>query len=139
MEKTITYLDDIVHDVSKVNEVITEITEGAKEQTSGIEQINKAIADLDAVTQTNAGIAEETSASTHLLQEKAKNFLSVVEFFKIEGMGKSIGKERERSSIKKIKEVKPAKESEIKIKETAKQANKKAEKLIPFDDEIEEI
>ena len=78
------YLENIISDISKINEAIIDITHGAKEQTIGIGQINKAISDLDEVTQTNAGIAEETSASTHLLQDKAEEFLKIVEFFKVE-------------------------------------------------------
>lgn len=89
VERTIDYLENIIADISKINEVITDITDGAKEQTTGIEQINKAVSDLDEVTQTNAGIAQETSASTHILQDKAEEFLKIVGFFKIEKSEKS--------------------------------------------------
>lgn len=137
VEKTIESLSEIITDVTKVNDVITDITNGAKEQTTGIEQINKAIADLDEVTQTNAGIAEETSASTHILTQKADEFLELVEYFQIKG--------EEKSAIKKskgIKTVNPALEVKHEISKKIKKPKIKSSEpkdLIPFDNEIEEI
>jgi methyl-accepting chemotaxis protein len=100
VEKTINSIQEIVSEVRNGSVVIADIAASAKEQMSGVEQVNRAIADLDEVTQTNAGIAEETSASTHVLYEKANDFLSLVEFFKVEG-------ERNNKKIKskEIKEV----------------------------------
>ncbi len=56
----------------------------------GIEQVNKAINDLDEITQTNAGIAEETSATSHILDEKASEFMNIVDCFKISKSEKGI-------------------------------------------------
>ncbi len=134
VDKTIESLSEITSEVTKVNDVITDITNGAKEQTTGIEQINKAIADLDEVTQTNAGIAEETSASTHILNEKADDFLKLVEFFKIHRNEETKSINKKTKSIAVVTEHKPVinKKKEEKIKSEPKE-------LIPFDDEIEEI
>ena len=49
----------------------------------GVEQINKSVVELDKITQTNAGVAEETSATTHILAEKAEEFRELVERFKL--------------------------------------------------------
>ncbi len=135
VDKTIESLSEIIEDVTKVNDVITDITNGAKEQTTGIEQINKAIADLDEVTQTNAGIAEETSASTHILMKKAEEFLEVVEYFKI-------NKEEIPQVKTKIKNyMEEVKHEKVETIENIKHKNAKTDskELIPFDDEIEEV
>ena len=134
VDKTIESLSEITSEVTKVNDVITDITNGAKEQTTGIEQINKAIADLDEVTQTNAGIAEETSAATHILNEKADDFLKLVEFFKIHRNEETKSINKKTKSIAVVTEHKPVinKKKEEKIKSEPKE-------LIPFDDDIEEI
>ncbi len=83
VEKTIGSLSDIIEDVMKINDTIIEITDSAKEQATGIEQVNKTISELDQVTQTNAGIAEETFATASLLNEKAENFLKIIKYFNI--------------------------------------------------------
>lgn len=83
VEKTIVSIHEIVIEVKNISGAISEIAQSAKEEANGIEQVTKAVAELDEVTQTNAGIAEETSASATVLKEKANDFLSLIEFFKI--------------------------------------------------------
>ena len=70
-------------EIEKVNSVMSEISKAAAEQKSGIEQVNSSIMSLDEITQTNAGIAEETSASSNLLSEKAENFNEMIDYFKV--------------------------------------------------------
>ena len=70
---------------------------GASEQKKGVEQINTSVVELDKITQTNAGVAEETSATTHILAEKAEEFRNLVERFKL--------KKENKNSNKKIKEI----------------------------------
>lgn len=83
VDQTIHSIKEIVVEVKKGSNIIADITSSAKEQMTGIEQINKSIIDLDEVTQTNAGIAEETSASTNLLSNKAQEFFKLISFFKV--------------------------------------------------------
>ena len=82
VEETISNMNEIIEDVKRIDTAIGAISESAKEQQSGIEGVNKAIYELDSVTQTNAGIAEETSATTNILRENAEEFLKQTEFFK---------------------------------------------------------
>ncbi len=96
VEITIKSLEEIIGDIVKINEVMLNISETATEQKSGIEQANLALANLDEITQTNAGIAQETSATSHVLDDKASEFMKIVECFKI-------GEE-----IKKIREIREA-------------------------------
>jgi methyl-accepting chemotaxis protein len=61
-----------------------EITAASQEQTSGIEQINQAITQMDQVTQQNAALVEEASAAAQSLQEQAGNLSQVVSVFKVD-------------------------------------------------------
>lgn len=56
-------LADIVASVRRVSEVIAEISQAAAEQTEGLMQINTAIGELDAMTQQNASLVEQSAAA----------------------------------------------------------------------------
>ena len=84
VENTILNLNEILKEIKNVSEIIEDVAQGAVEQTEGIIQINIAVDELDKVTQTNAGIAEETSVSANVLYEKASDFLEIIKFFKME-------------------------------------------------------
>lgn len=76
-------LDEIVDVVKKVGDMISEIAAASQEQTTGIAQINQAIANMDDITQRNAALAEEASANSENLNSQAMNMKSQVEFFKL--------------------------------------------------------
>jgi methyl-accepting chemotaxis protein len=59
-----------------------EITAASQEQTSGIEQINQAITQMDQVTQQNAALVEEAAAAAASLQEQAGSLVDAVRIFK---------------------------------------------------------
>ena len=73
----------VLKDIEAINSSVQEIKEGAQEQEKGVEQINMAVSELDKITQTNAGVAEETSATTHTLVNNAKEFSKLVEKFNL--------------------------------------------------------
>ena len=54
------------------------------EQTSGIEQINMAITQMDQVTQQNAALVEEATAASRALEEQAHALTTSVAVFKVE-------------------------------------------------------
>ncbi|MGO4396579.1 hypothetical protein AB4Z46_35060, partial [Variovorax sp. M-6] len=55
----------------------------SQEQTSGIEQINQAITQMDQVTQQNAALVEEAAAAAGSLQEQASSLVQAVSVFKM--------------------------------------------------------
>jgi methyl-accepting chemotaxis protein len=75
-------MGDIVASIQRVTDIMGEITAATQEQTSGIEQINLAIGQMDAVTQQNAALVEEAAAASQSMQEQAANLANVVSFFK---------------------------------------------------------
>lgn len=74
----------IVQAVSKVDNVIMEIAAASLEQTSGIEQINKAIAQIDAGTQQNTALVEESAAASQRLNELAAELRQQVSIFHLD-------------------------------------------------------
>jgi methyl-accepting chemotaxis protein len=74
---------EIVESVKRVTDIIGEITAASDEQTSGIEQINLAITQMDEVTQQNASLVEEAAAAAQALQDQAGGLAQLVSVFKI--------------------------------------------------------
>ncbi len=77
-------LDDIVASVKKVSDIISEIAAASQEQSSGIEQVNKAVMQMDEMTQQNAALVEEAAAASRSMEEQAKGLGEMVQFFKLE-------------------------------------------------------
>ncbi|MFZ6644834.1 methyl-accepting chemotaxis protein [Undibacterium sp. TJN25] len=77
-------MDEVVASVQRVTDVISEISSASNEQSTGIEQINLAITQMDEVTQQNAALVEEAAAASQSLQDQASNLVDVVSIFKLD-------------------------------------------------------
>jgi methyl-accepting chemotaxis protein len=77
-------IDDIVVSVQQVNQLIGEIAVASAEQSTGVTEINKAIAQLESMTQQNAALVEEASASSLSFQEQADRLRRLVSRFKLD-------------------------------------------------------
>jgi len=76
-------IDGIVVSVQQVNQLISEIAVASSEQSAGVGEINKAILQLETVTQQNAALVEEASAASLTFQEQADRMRDLVARFKI--------------------------------------------------------
>ncbi|MBS0151862.1 MAG: HAMP domain-containing protein [Nitrospira sp.] len=76
-------LEDIVHSVKRVSDIIAEITAASQEQASGIDQVNKAIMAMDQTTQQNTTLVEELASTTKSVQEQTRELYHRVLGFKI--------------------------------------------------------
>ena len=76
-------MQDIVHSVRRVSDLIGEITASSTEQRDGIGQVNQAVANLDQMTQQNAALVEESSAAAAALHEQAQRLAQVVAVFNV--------------------------------------------------------
>jgi len=74
-------LRDIVTAVSKVKHIIAEIAAAGKEQALGIEQVNRAITQMDEMTQQNAALVEESASASANMREIAHRMHERVSFF----------------------------------------------------------
>ncbi len=76
-------MQNIVEQVSKVNDLIGEIASTAGEQSQGIEQVNTAVAQMDQVTQQNAALVEESAAAASSLAHQAEALAQAVAVFRL--------------------------------------------------------
>jgi methyl-accepting chemotaxis protein len=76
-------LEEIVTSVKKVGDIIAEIAAASQEQSSGIDQVNQTVTSMDELTQQNAALAEQTSAASISMNERAKDMASQVQFFNL--------------------------------------------------------
>ncbi|WP_269449144.1 methyl-accepting chemotaxis protein [Massilia endophytica] len=79
-------MDDVVQAVLKVSGIMQGIAEAGADQTTGIEQVNKAVVEIDSVTQQNAALVEEAAAAAESLRREAVQLADMVGVFKVEGL-----------------------------------------------------
>ncbi len=77
-------LNQILDSVKHVATLITDISLASGEQSSGIEQINIAVSQMDEMTQSNAALVQETTAAAQSLSEQAEQLRDMVNYFKID-------------------------------------------------------
>jgi methyl-accepting chemotaxis protein len=77
-------LTEIVEPIKKVAEIVADIANASAEQATGIEQVNKALTQMDEVTQQNSALVEENAATAKTLEHQAKAMDERVAFFKLE-------------------------------------------------------
>lgn len=72
-------LGGIVADVTKVSELISNITQASQEQAQGVDQVNTAVSQMDQVTQQNAASAEESASASEELSAQAQSVKGIVD------------------------------------------------------------
>ncbi len=83
-------LGDIVTSVKRVTDIVAEITAASREQSSGVDEVNRAVAQMDRATQSNAAQTEELSATANHLADQARQVLDMVRRFRLaEGAGRA--------------------------------------------------
>ncbi len=76
-------MDEIVISVKRVTDIMAEIMAASQEQSSGIEQVNFAIDQMDQVTQQNAALVEEAAAAAASMRDEASQLAETVAVFKL--------------------------------------------------------
>jgi methyl-accepting chemotaxis protein len=77
-------LNEIVAAVKKVADIIAEISAASIEQSAGIEQVNKAVMQMDQMTQQNAALVEEAAGTSASMAQLSKDLQQVVSKFKLD-------------------------------------------------------
>ncbi|WP_373989852.1 methyl-accepting chemotaxis protein [Duganella sp. BuS-21] len=75
---------EIVSSIQRVTDIMADIQAASSEQTTGIEQINQAIVQMDQVTQQNAALVEESAAASEAMQDQARKLAELVSVFRVE-------------------------------------------------------
>jgi methyl-accepting chemotaxis protein len=119
-------LNGILTSVKEVSEVMENIKVASQEQAEGVDQINKAIADMDRITQENSSLVEQNTTASQHMAEEAENLEELLNTFKVQegddGSSESIIEEKKtnlklaQSKIEQLPEktetTKPASQSE---------------------------
>jgi methyl-accepting chemotaxis protein len=77
-------LNEIVGSVRRVTDIVADIAAASQEQNTGLQQVNKAVAQLDQVTQANAAQTEELSSTAQSLSGYAEQLQQLVARFRLE-------------------------------------------------------
>ncbi len=93
-----TALTEIVDSIKVVASIIAEIASASSEQATGLDEINKAITQMDEVTQQNSALVEENAATAKTLEQQAKSMDEQVAFFQIEASAGENGGEASSSA-----------------------------------------
>ncbi len=78
-------MGNIVASVRQVNEIIERISVAGAEQADGIAEVNRAVGQMDAMTQQNAALVEQAAAAAESLHDQTANLSEAVAIFKVDG------------------------------------------------------
>ena len=110
-------LSEIVSSVKRVTDIVSEIAAASKEQLTGVEQVNKAVSQMDRVTQSNASQTEEMSGTAQSLLSHSVQLGELVSRFRLEAEiihtapGKKVGHKATPKQVNRVAEPKPARTS----------------------------
>ncbi|HTL92297.1 MAG TPA: methyl-accepting chemotaxis protein [Steroidobacteraceae bacterium] len=76
-------LEKIVASVKKVSDIVAEIAAASREQSSGIEQVNRAVMQMDELTQQNAALVEEATAASQAMAEQVRGLNGMLSRFQV--------------------------------------------------------
>jgi len=76
-------LEQIVASVKKVSDIVAEIAAASREQSSGIEQVNRAVTQMDELTQQNAALVEEATAASQAMASQARELNEMMDRYRI--------------------------------------------------------
>lgn len=76
-------MQEVVNSITRVTDIMSEISSASVEQKSGVEQVDQAIREMDEATQQNAALVEQSSAAAESLREQAQELVEAVASFKL--------------------------------------------------------
>ena len=80
-----TALSEIVNSIKQVAEIVADIANASAEQASGLDQINKALTQMDEATQQNSALVEENAATAKTLEQQSRDMQERISFFQLGG------------------------------------------------------
>jgi methyl-accepting chemotaxis protein len=125
-------MEKVVTSIKRVNDIMSEIAAASSEQATGIDEVGKAITQMDEVTQQNAALVEEAAAAAESLQSQAVQLTERVASFKMDDSQQ--GHQQTIASSKALSSPVPRAR---KLKQRAPVAQKKIKAASPQEDEWE--
>ncbi|HEX6769501.1 MAG TPA: methyl-accepting chemotaxis protein, partial [Candidatus Binatia bacterium] len=83
-ERSSAVLTDLVPSIKKTAELVQEVAIASREQAAGVSQVNKAMNQMDQVTQRNASAAEELSGTADQMASQAASLQQLLSAFRID-------------------------------------------------------
>ena len=83
-------LNGILQSVKEVSEVMENIKVASQEQAEGVDQINRAIADIDRITQKNSGLVEQNTTASQHMADEAELLQELLNTFKVKENGSKV-------------------------------------------------
>ncbi|WP_051481713.1 methyl-accepting chemotaxis protein [Paraburkholderia nodosa] len=74
-------MDEIMQAIQRVTDLMGEIAAASAEQSHGIDQVNRAVSEMDRTTQHNAAYVEEAAAATQSLDDQSKRLVAMIAGF----------------------------------------------------------
>ncbi|OAD86263.1 chemotaxis protein [Comamonas thiooxydans] len=74
---------DIVSAISRVTDLMAEISAASQEQSQGVAQVGEAVTQMDQTTQQNAALVEESAAAAGALRKQAQDLVQAVAVFQL--------------------------------------------------------
>ncbi|MFM0261937.1 methyl-accepting chemotaxis protein [Paraburkholderia sediminicola] len=75
---------EVTHAVKRVTDIMGEISSASQEQSTGIEEVNRAVAQMDDVTQQNAALVEQAAAAAASMADQARQLQAAVTVFSLD-------------------------------------------------------
>jgi len=101
-------LGEIVESIKSVADLVSDIAGASLEQSSGVDEVNRALTQMDEVTQQNSALVEENAATAKTLEHQAKTMDERVSFFRIDTAGDPAMAEAEETTPEPRPQVAPA-------------------------------
>src|SRR5206468_11298 len=79
-------LEKIVASVKKVSDIVAEIAAASREQSSGIEQVNRAVMQMDELTQQNAALVEQATAASQAMAEQVRGLNQMLDRYRVKDL-----------------------------------------------------
>ncbi|MGH6761722.1 MAG: methyl-accepting chemotaxis protein [Phyllobacterium sp.] len=95
-------LERIVTQVTEINSVVINIAASAHEQSTGLEQVNSAVNQMDQVTQQNAAMVEESTAASHSLAQETEELSRLIAAFKLGNVAVLDSSRRDRQASRPV-------------------------------------
>jgi methyl-accepting chemotaxis protein len=77
-------MQEIVTAIKRVNDIMSEIAAASAEQAAGLDEVGKAVSQMDEMTQQNAALVEEAAAASESLLVQSESLADAVSMFKID-------------------------------------------------------
>lgn len=125
-------MEEVVTSIKRVNDIMSEIAAASSEQASGIEEVSKAVVQMDEMTQQNAALVEEAAAAAESLQQQSSHLSERVSAFTIKDLVRG-----EQSVSPKLASPKPVSNAQKKSQRVMPKPQKKLSPKVPHSEEWE--